>query len=100
MKMKVLKKYKPNRNVKTKKPYNGEQEQMLEQLRISRGWESNEWGSFLCWKGLDRKIIKGEKSVLCFYPSVQVIDDVDGTQKIKKSRMWFRLFNKNQTTNK
>ena len=87
-------------NVKTKNPYNGEQGQTLKRVQELREFESNEWGTFLCWKQLGRSINKGEKGILCFYPTIKRTDkvDKDGNIVTKKVRNYFKVFNYNQTS--
>ena len=87
-------------NVKTKKPYKGENESNLKLIQTKKGFESNEWGTFICWKQLGRSINKGEKGVDCFYPTVKKTDkmDEDGNPKIIKVRKYFKVFNFNQTS--
>ena len=86
-------------NVITKKPYTGLQGRELENITESRGYKSHEWGTFLTWKKLDRKIIKGEKGTTCFHPGYKktgVIDN-DGKEVIKPIRKYFKVFNLDQT---
>lgn len=90
----------PPINVKTKKPYNGLQGDTLLKVQSEREFESNEWGTFLCWKQLGRSINKGEKGILCFYPTIKRTDkvDKDGNIEFKKVRNYFKVFNYNQTS--
>ena len=87
-------------NVKTKKPYHGKQGGVLEDERRYKGYSSHQWGTFLCWKELGRKINKGEKSTLCFHPTFKKTGkfDEDGNEIFKKMRKYFRVFNKDQTS--
>ena len=86
-------------NVITKKPYTGNQGKVLEKIRVSKDYKSHEWGTFLTWKKLGRKIIKGEKGTTCFHPGYKktgVIDN-DGKEVIKPIRKYFKVFNLDQT---
>ncbi len=86
-------------NVKTKKPYNGNQGEFLKSQRIINGYTSNNWGTYLWWKSLNRKINKGEKGIPCFYPTrIKTGVDNEGNDKFKKVRNYFIVFNENQTS--
>jgi antirestriction protein ArdC len=86
-------------NVKTKKPYYGKQGESLNSQRIINGYISNNWGTYLCWKSLNRKINKGEKGIRCFYPTrIKIGVDKEGNDKFKKVRNYFIVFNENQTS--
>jgi len=87
-------------NTETKKPYNGQQGEDIRRQQLKNGYESNEWGTFLCWKKQGRSINKGEKGMTCFYPTyvkTNTLDD-EGNVKMKRVLKYFTIFNKSQTT--
>ena len=86
-------------NVITNKPYTGCQGKDLGMIGIKKCYKSHEWGTFLTWKKLGRKIIKGEKGTTCFHPGYKktgVIDN-NGKEVIKPIRKYFKVFNLDQT---
>jgi antirestriction protein ArdC len=86
-------------NVITKKPYTGHQGMDLMDLGKKREYKSHEWGTFLTWKKLGRKIIKGEKGTTCFHPGHKKtgVIDKDGKEVMKPVRKYFKVFNLEQT---
>jgi len=87
-------------NTQTGKPYRGDQGDFLGNLQIRNGYDSNEWGTYLCWKNKGRSIMKGEKGISCFYPTRVKTDKVDenGEIELKSVRKYFIVFNKCQTS--
>lgn len=87
-------------NTKTKQPYSGGNASLLQSTRTKNGYNSNEWGTFLCWKQLGRTVNKGEKGTEC----TRVVSittnslDKDGNPKIKSIPKFFKVFNEDQTT--
>lgn len=50
-------------NAVTKKPYEGHNQQLLEKMRIERGYTSYEWMTFVQAKNKGLKVKRGAKSV-------------------------------------
>lgn len=86
-------------NVNTRKPYTGQNGDNLKGVSRRKEFKSHEWGTFLTWKKLGRKIIKGQKGTTCFHPGYKktgVIDN-DGKEVVKPVRKYFKVFNLDQT---
>ena len=57
------------KNILTGKSYLGENQENLSRERMDKKYEFPHWGTYLQWKKLGRKIIKGEKGVRLFHPT-------------------------------
>jgi antirestriction protein ArdC len=86
-------------NVKTGKPYNGDNCGNLEHQRLEKQYKSNIWGTFLQWKENGRMICKGEKGTSIFHPASIPTGklDSDGKEKFKRIHKFWKVFNEEQT---
>ena len=87
-------------NITTKNEYRGENQRRLHESRLENHYEEPLWGTFLQWKKLGRKIIKGEKGIRLFHPTKMKFEKEDGSIGFKDSRKYFVVFNYSQTSEK
>ena len=87
-------------NVESKTPYQGGNQVELNYMSKKYNYDSNEWGTFMCWKGIGRMVNKGEKGTTIIRPvfiKTKKLDE-DGNPKTKQVRKHHKVFNKCQTS--
>ena len=87
-------------SVESKTPYQGGNQSILYNMSKGNNYDSNEWGTFMCWKGLGRMVNKGEKGTTIIHPvfiKTKKLDE-DGNPKTKQVRKHHKVFNKSQTS--
>jgi len=77
-------------NTITNEPYNGQNIDTL----LSRGYDVQEWGTFLQWRDKGYKVRKGEKGTRCMtFGTTTKLDKKTGKQKVAGYMKGFVLFN-------
>ena len=87
-------------SVESKTPYQGGNQSILYYVSKGNNYDSNEWGTFMCWKGLGRMVNKGEKGTTIIRPvfiKTKKLDE-DGNPKTKQVGKRHKVFNKSQTS--
>ena len=86
-------------NLKSRIPYQGENQQVLNQVSSENDYKSKLWGTFDQWKKLGRMVSKGQKGVSIFHPATRHTGklDKDGKEIVMKVRKYWRIFNEDQT---
>ena len=78
------------KNLFSKKEYNGENELLLEMIKLDQGYKSDYWCTFYQARENGFKVKKGSKSV----PLKRVVHFEDNKNKKTKSALnYFRVFN-------
>ena len=87
-------------SVESKLPYTGGNQSDLHYMSEKYNYDSNEWGTFMCWKGLGRMVNKGEKGTTIIRPIFIKTEKLDkeGNPKVKQGRRHHKVFNKSQTS--
>ena len=90
-------------NVKTELRYKGNNISLLDKELNTKNYTSTKWGTYKCWKSLDKQVIKGEKSTE-IKSYIKKIDETkvgkDGKPKEYYIRRIYHIFNENQTKQK
>jgi len=88
------------KSISTGKRYSGGNCFLLAMIANSRGYESNEWGTFRAWNKAGAKIIKGQKSsFIIFYKPIVKTEMVNGVEETKRFFILkgYSVFNRSQT---
>lgn len=84
----------PQSNAITKVIYQGNNQDVLKAQKKIKGFESNEWVTFLQAKELNRKVKAGEKGVRLVKFSEE---ETEGTKQARTFAKSFTVFNLDQT---
>lgn len=86
------------KNIVSQNYYDGKNQLNLSFISEQKEYKSNEWGTFLQWKGLQRMVQKGEKSEVIIKPVRNTKINADtGKEETKNGMKRYRVFNKDQT---
>ena len=86
------------KNIVSQNYYDGKNQLNLAFVSEQKGYKSNEWGTFLQWKNLNRMVQKGEKSEPIIKPVRNTkLNSETGEEETKNGMKRYRVFNKDQT---
>ena len=86
------------KNIVSQNYYDGKNQLNLAFVSEQKGYKSNEWGTFLQWKNLNRMVQKGEKSEPIIKPVRNTkLNPETGEEETKNGMKRYRVFNKDQT---
>ena len=86
------------KNVISQNYYDGKNQLNLGFVSEQKEYKSNEWGTFLQWKNLNRMVQKGEKSQIIVKPvKNSKLNPKTGEEETKRGMKRYRVFNKEHT---